>query len=158
LNSPDIEFDTTVQTYDTENLHLRIIGAVPITANVSAHHITASSERGITPGGISGSYELNKNVYHQNSSSRQNGSNRLVADTLWNDIWIGSIKKNEDGTEDVSMKYEYKNKDETNVPFTRIARITGYLTSSVDRWNNAKRSELADRVKHGICPGDDVNE
>jgi hypothetical protein len=28
----------------------------------------------------------------------------------------------------------------------------------VDRWNNAKRSELADRVKHGICPGDDANE
>ena len=69
-----------------------------------------------------------------------------------------TIEKNEDGTEDVSMKYEYKNKDETNVPFTRIARITGYLTSSVDRWNNAKRSELTDRVKHGICPGDDTNE
>ena len=36
------------------------------------------------------------------------------------------------------------------IPFERIARITGYLTSSVDRWNNAKRSELHDRVKHPV--------
>lgn len=34
------------------------------------------------------------------------------------------------------------------IPFERIARITGYLTSSVDRWNNAKKAELHDRVKH----------
>ena len=33
-------------------------------------------------------------------------------------------------------------------PFERIARITGYLTTTVDRWNDAKRAELADRVKH----------
>lgn len=32
--------------------------------------------------------------------------------------------------------------------FSRIARITGYLTGSVDRWNDAKRHELADRVHH----------
>lgn len=33
------------------------------------------------------------------------------------------------------------------VGFERIRRITGYL-STVDRWNNAKRAELKDRVKH----------
>lgn len=33
------------------------------------------------------------------------------------------------------------------IPFERIARITGYL-SSVDRWNNAKKAELNDRVTH----------
>lgn len=33
-------------------------------------------------------------------------------------------------------------------PFQRIARITGYLTTTVDRWNDAKRAELFDRVKH----------
>ena len=30
----------------------------------------------------------------------------------------------------------------------RIRRITGYLVGSVDRFNNAKRAEVADRVKH----------
>jgi len=34
------------------------------------------------------------------------------------------------------------------VPFQRIRRITGYLTGTVDRWNNAKKAELSDRVKH----------
>ena len=31
----------------------------------------------------------------------------------------------------------------------RIRRITGYLTGTIDRWNNAKKAELHDRVKHG---------
>ena len=30
----------------------------------------------------------------------------------------------------------------------RIRRITGYLTGTVDCWNNAKKAELRDRVKH----------
>ena len=34
------------------------------------------------------------------------------------------------------------------VRFERIRRITGYLVGSVDRFNNAKRAEVADRVKH----------
>ena len=33
-------------------------------------------------------------------------------------------------------------------PFQRIRRITGYLVGTLDRFNNAKRSEEADRVKH----------
>jgi len=32
--------------------------------------------------------------------------------------------------------------------FDRIRRITGYLVGSVDRWNNAKKAELKDRVVH----------
>ena len=32
--------------------------------------------------------------------------------------------------------------------FERIRRITGYLVGSIDRWNNAKRSEERERVKH----------
>lgn len=35
------------------------------------------------------------------------------------------------------------------VGFERIRRITGYLVGDVSRWNNAKYSELHDRVKHG---------
>ncbi len=34
------------------------------------------------------------------------------------------------------------------VPFDRIRRITGYLVGTVDRFNNAKRAEVNDRVKH----------
>ena len=34
-------------------------------------------------------------------------------------------------------------------PFEHIRRITGYLVGTVDRWNNAKRAELADRLPHG---------
>ena len=36
------------------------------------------------------------------------------------------------------------------VPFERIRRITGYLVGTIDRWNNAKRAEERDRVKHGV--------
>lgn len=34
--------------------------------------------------------------------------------------------------------------------FERIRRITGYLTGTVDGWNNAKRAEEKDRVKHPV--------
>ncbi|QEY35316.1 anaerobic ribonucleoside triphosphate reductase [Caproiciproducens galactitolivorans] len=34
--------------------------------------------------------------------------------------------------------------------FERIRRITGYLVGTTDRWNNAKRAEERDRVKHGL--------
>ncbi|TQI66763.1 anaerobic ribonucleoside-triphosphate reductase-like protein [Clostridium sp. KNHs216] len=36
------------------------------------------------------------------------------------------------------------------IPFERIRRITGYLVGTTDRWNNAKRAEERDRVKHGL--------
>ena len=35
------------------------------------------------------------------------------------------------------------------VAFQRIRRITGYLVGDLGRFNNAKRSEVKDRVKHG---------
>lgn len=35
------------------------------------------------------------------------------------------------------------------VPFDRIRRITGYLVGTLDRFNNGKRAEVADRVHHG---------
>ena len=34
-------------------------------------------------------------------------------------------------------------------PFERIRRITGYLVGTLERFNNAKRAEVAERVKHG---------
>ena len=34
--------------------------------------------------------------------------------------------------------------------FDRIRRITGYLVGTTDRWNDAKRAEEHDRVKHSL--------
>ncbi|MDR0828283.1 MAG: hypothetical protein LBN33_10520 [Desulfovibrio sp.] len=35
------------------------------------------------------------------------------------------------------------------IGFERTRRITGYLVGTLDRFNNAKRSEEQDRLKHG---------
>lgn len=35
-----------------------------------------------------------------------------------------------------------------NMPFERIRRITGYLVGTMEKWNNGKRAEEKDRVKH----------
>ena len=40
------------------------------------------------------------------------------------------------------------------VGFDRTRRITGYLVGSLERFNNAKRKEEADRVKHGLDQGE----
>jgi len=51
-------------------------------------------------------------------------------------------------------------RSEKNVRFERIRRITGYLVGTLDRWNEAKRAEERDRVKHGkddIKDGDQTN-
>ena len=34
------------------------------------------------------------------------------------------------------------------IEFERIRRITGYLVGTVERFNNGKRAEEADRVNH----------
>lgn len=39
-----------------------------------------------------------------------------------------------------------------NTRFERIRRITGYLVGTVDRFNNGKRAEERDRVKHDVSP------
>lgn len=36
------------------------------------------------------------------------------------------------------------------VGFERIRRITGYLVGTMDKWNDAKRAEEHDRVKHSL--------
>ena len=36
------------------------------------------------------------------------------------------------------------------VKFERIRRITGYLVGSLERFNNAKRAEEAQRVRHSL--------
>ena len=44
----------------------------------------------------------------------------------------------------------YSEKLGEGVGFERIRRITGYLVGTMDKWNDAKRAEERDRVKHGM--------
>ena len=37
------------------------------------------------------------------------------------------------------------------VGFERIRRITGYLVGTMDKWNDAKKAEEHDRVKHSLA-------
>ena len=38
-----------------------------------------------------------------------------------------------------------------DVKFEHIRRITGYLVGTMDKWNDAKKAEEHDRVKHGLA-------
>ncbi len=50
--------------------------------------------------------------------------------------------------EDVCPNCGRKEHNSNNVGFERIRRITGYLVGTVDRFNDGKRAEVNDRVKH----------
>lgn len=57
------------------------------------------------------------------------------------------------GTVDIELDGEFVNltyniRERSDVPFQRIRRITGYLVGDLSRFNNAKRREVDDRVKH----------
>ena len=41
-------------------------------------------------------------------------------------------------------------KETADQPIERIRRITGYLVGSLEHFNDAKRAEERDRVKHGL--------
>ena len=40
------------------------------------------------------------------------------------------------------------------VGFDRVRRVTGYLVGTMDKWNDAKRAEERDRVKHSLGRND----
>lgn len=61
---------------------------------------------------------------------------------------VSKLDINIDG-EFADLSYELE-----HVPFERIRRITGYLVGTMDHWNNAKRAEERDRVKHDLNGGD----
>ena len=46
----------------------------------------------------------------------------------------------------VDLQYDFA----PDIPFDRIRRITGYLVGTLDRFNNGKRAEEHDRVKHTV--------
>lgn len=68
------------------------------------------------------------------------------------------MAKDKYGDKLVGLKIEVENDDEitltyilkNDVPFERIRRITGYLVGTLDKWNDAKRAEERDRVKHTV--------
>lgn len=47
--------------------------------------------------------------------------------------------------DDVILEYCYGHQD-----FERIRRITGYLVGTLDRFNDGKRAEESERVKHKV--------
>ena len=49
-----------------------------------------------------------------------------------------------------SLSCDKNGKVGEGVSFERIRRITGYLVGTLDRFNNAKRAEEHDRVKHSL--------
>ena len=53
-------------------------------------------------------------------------------------------------TVDLDGDYAEISYDVPTVKFDRIRRITGYLVGTLDRFNDAKRAEEADRVKHSV--------
>lgn len=52
----------------------------------------------------------------------------------------------------ITIDDDYVDVDYTFLPvrFQRIRRITGYLVGTLDRFNNGKRAEVEDRVKHNM--------
>jgi len=46
---------------------------------------------------------------------------------------------------------------EEDIRFERIRRITGYLVGTLDRFNDAKKAEEKDRIKHFNCEGSNEN-
>lgn len=57
---------------------------------------------------------------------------------------LAKVKAHVDGDE-IELRYTIHQR----MPFDRIRRITGYLVGTLDRFNDAKRAEEHDRVKHG---------
>lgn len=61
------------------------------------------------------------------------------------DKYLTAVDFDVDG-EYINAEYHFANE-----PFQRIRRITGYLVGTLDRFNNGKRAEESDRVKHGMA-------
>ena len=110
FHSPDIEFDTNVQVYGTDNLKLRIIGAIPITSSVSSGRITAGSKleakHNLSPTEyIYGSGDLEKKLLK--TGSPNNAAQRTVAQYLWNDVLVSEDTSKEDKVVTSDSPYDF---------------------------------------------------
>ncbi|MEG2596938.1 MAG: anaerobic ribonucleoside-triphosphate reductase, partial [Oscillospiraceae bacterium] len=52
----------------------------------------------------------------------------------------------------------HRKEEDGDIGFERIRRITGYLVGTLDKFNNAKRAEVEDRVKHSINTADSMEQ
>ena len=85
------------------------------------------------------------NVYDGELSQHEIDSYLDELKKQYPDRQIRSVEFRVDGAY-VDVRYRYE-----SVPFHRIRRITGYLVGDVEKFNDAKRSELNDRVKHSLA-------
>ena len=53
-------------------------------------------------------------------------------------------------TNEITLTEVMQEKLGKGVEFERIRRVTGYLVGTLERFNDAKRAEERDRVKHGV--------
>jgi len=54
------------------------------------------------------------------------------------------------GGEDAAKAYYDDHSEYFGEKFERLRRITGYLVGTLDRWNDAKKAEEHERVKHSV--------
>lgn len=54
------------------------------------------------------------------------------------------------GNEKAAEQYYNDHSEYFGEKFERLRRITGYLVGSLDRWNDAKKAEEHERVKHSV--------
>lgn len=71
------------------------------------------------------------------------------ARTLYPEKRISEMNINIVDGDYVDIEYHYD-----TAPFQRIRRVTGYLAGTLDRFNNAKKAEVRDRVKHEVTVSD----
>lgn len=88
-------------------------------------------------GNISDISDEEKNAYVQYVRNK-------YPDEIIDEIILEFVK-DKDGNEDVLIETH-----KHSIPFNRIRRITGYLVGTLERFNNGKRAEERDRVKHGV--------
>lgn len=88
---------------------------------------------------------MNVRVENGILEQKEIGAYVKMAQDKYGDKLIG-LKIEVENDDEVTLTYILKN----DVPFERIRRITGYLVGTMDKWNDAKRAEERDRVKHTV--------
>ncbi len=65
-------------------------------------------------------------------------------------VKIGVELVAEFGDENAARRYYDDHKQYFGEKFERLRRITGYLVGTLERWNDGKRAEESQRVKHSV--------
>lgn len=84
------------------------------------------------------------NIIGENISQEEINSYIAYGEQKYSNKVIREMTVKTDG-DFVDLKFEF-----ADIPFDRVRRITGYLVGTLDRFNNGKRAEEHDRVKHSV--------